>query len=70
MNISAALTLIENLAPVFDTKGVDALSTVDALLKKGETLPAPFDKMTPYLKEAEVVVELFIAFEKMVFPAA
>lgn len=68
MNILAALQFLEKVAPVFASKGLDALKIIDGLLKKADSLPAPFDKLNPIAKEAETVIELFIAFDEMVIP--
>ena len=70
MNIQAIVTLVQGLAPMIGKNGLQALEAVDAVLKQGETLPAPLDKLSPFAKEAEFVVELFIAVDKMVFPSA
>lgn len=70
MNLASVLTIVEQLAPVFKDHGLDGLNALLTILKSGETLPAPFDKLTPYIKEAEVVVNLFISVDKMLFPTS
>lgn len=55
MKPEAILAVINELA----TLDAEALAVVSKLIEAGQTLPAPLDKLTPYLAEVQTGLKVF-----------
>lgn len=68
ISIDAAVSILDRFIPFIAKYGIGFLKSLDKILDKAATLPAPFDKLSPYIKEVDMIVEFFISIAEMELP--